>query len=368
MKSIDSPLFFTFAGLTLFGLIMMSSMSIAGSFEVTGKNDFYFWRHFWHILAGIPLFFVALKFPYENWRRLAFPLFLAGIVLLILTLVIGQSYGTFAKLWLKIGGFSFQPVELVKISIIVFLAALFASGKNNAETLAGGFFPFVFILGIPAILIIIQSDFGSLLMITITAATIYYAAGASFRHILGGGLAAMLGAGIIVLTNDYILHRVKVFLDPTLDPLNTGFQVKQALIAIGSGGAFGRGFQNSIQKFDYLPEVQSDTIFAAISEEMGFFRILLLIGAYLFIAHRGFFIAKNAPNQFTKLLAVGITVLVVGQAFMNIAVNLALLPNTGITLPLVSYGGSSLWATFIVIGMLLHISGFVKSPNRKRYF
>ncbi|MCF7831118.1 putative lipid II flippase FtsW [Candidatus Gracilibacteria bacterium] len=368
MQSIDRGLFIATAGLTIFGLVMMSSMSIAGSFEVTGQNDFYFWRHFWHILIGIPIFITALKIPCENLKRLSALIFLLSIILLILTITIGQDYGTAAKLWLKIGPLSLQPVEAVKLASVIFLAAIFSSGKNDATTLQGGFLPFTVILGIPALLLVIQSDFGSLLVLIITAAAVYFTAGANLKHFLGGIGVFLFGAAIITFTTPYILHRVKVFLDPSLDPLNTGFQVKQALIAIGSGGLFGRGFQNSIQKFDYLPEVQSDTIFSAISEEMGFFRILILIGAYLYIAHRGYLIAKKAPDEFTKLLAVGITTWITGQAFINIAVNLALLPNTGITLPLISYGGSSLLMTLAGLGILLHISSSVHKKIKKRYY
>ena len=146
MQHFDRPLFFAFLGLTLFGLIMMSSMSIAGSFEVTGKNDFYFWRHFWHIVAGVPLFLLALKFPYEKLKKLALPGFLLSVVLLILTVTIGENYGTFAKLWLKIGPISFQPVELVKIAVIVFLSAFFSSGKMKPGDFTEGFLPFCFML------------------------------------------------------------------------------------------------------------------------------------------------------------------------------------------------------------------------------
>ena len=367
MQSYDKPLFFVFLGLTIFGLIMMSSMSIAGSFEVTGKNDFYFWRHFWHIVAGVPLFFLALKFPYEKLKQLAFPGFLLSVILLLLTITIGENYGTFAKLWLKIGPISFQPVELVKIAIIVFMSAFFSSGKMKPDDLSEGFLPFCFMFGIVAMMIIIQSDYGSLFVLAISVTVVYFVAGASITHLFAGFMTAVLGGTFIILANDYILHRIKVFLNPELDPLNTGFQMKQALIAIGSGGLFGRGFQNSIQKFDYLPEVQSDTIFAAISEEMGFFRILMLIGLYFFIAYRGYTIAEKCQDPFAKLLAVGLTTLIAGQAFINIAVNMALLPNTGITLPLISYGGSSLWASFIAFGLLLHISGQAKGPVRKAY-
>ncbi len=365
---LDRPLLFTVIGLTIFGLVMMSSISIAGSFEVTGQNDFYFWRHFWHLIIGIPLFFLALKFPTESLRRISVLVFVLSIALLILTIIMGQHYGTAAKLWLKFGPLSFQPVEVLKPAVIIFLAALFSSGKNNPSTLHGGFVPFAVILGIPAILLVIQSDFGSLLVLMITSAAIYFVAGAHWKHFLGGLGVFFFGATVITLTTPYILHRIQVFLNPELDPLNTGFQVKQALIAIGSGGLFGRGFQNSIQKFDYLPEAQSDTIFAAISEEMGFFRILLLIGAYFFIAHRGFLIAQRSSDTFSKLLAVGITTWIVGQAFINIGVNLALLPNTGITLPLISYGGTSLLMTILGLGILLQISAHTAQKKSRRYY
>ncbi len=367
MTNIDKGLFFAIVGLTIFGLVMMSSISISASFDVTGQNDFYFWRHFRYILIGLPLFLFALKFPYERLKKLSGLIFLIGIILLILSITMGEDYGTAARLWLKLGPVSFQPVEIVKLSVIIFLSALFSSGKIDPGSLKGGFVPFVFILGIPALLLVIQSDFGSLLVLSLTAAAIYYIAGANLKHFFGGiGLCALV-ATIITFSTPYVLHRVKVYLNPDLDPLNTGFQVKQALIAIGSGGVFGRGFQNSIQKFDYLPEVQSDTIFAAISEEMGFLRILVLVGVYLFIAYRGFIIAQKAPDMFSKLLAVGITTWISGQAFYNIGVNLALLPNTGITLPLISYGGTSLLMTLVAFGILLQISGY-KKEKRKHYY
>jgi len=368
MQSIDKGLFFSFLGLTFFGLVMMSSMSVAGSFDVTGQNHFYLLKHFWHIVLGIPIFLVALKFPYEALRKISPLLFLFSVTLLLFVLFKGEDFGTAAKSWLKIGGFSFQPVEIAKIGTIVFLSAIFSSHKNRVDSLQGGFVPFVFILGIPALLIMAQPDFGSLFVVVTTCAAIYFVAGANLKHFFGGLFVAILAAIIVILTNTYIAKRFQIFFNPELDPLGAGFQVKQALIAIGSGGLFGRGFSKSIQKYDYLPEVQSDTIFAAISEEMGFFRILLLIGVFLYIAHRGFFVAKNAPDEFTKYLAVGITTWIVGQAFINIAVNLALLPNTGITLPLISYGGSSLWTTFVAMGILLNISGNIKKTKKRRYF
>lgn len=364
----DKGLLLAIGILTIFGLIMISSISIAGSFEVTGENDFYFWRHFWYMIVGIPVFLFAMRFPLERMRQWSTLFYLFGISLIIMTLVNGENYGTAATLWLRIGPFSFQPVEVVKLAVITFLAALFSSGKTNAYTLEGGFIPFAIVLGIPSMLLVIQSDFGSLLVLTLSAVTVYIAAGATLKHLIAGASAGGVVALIAIFSKDYILHRIKVFLNPDLDPLNAGFQIKQALIAIGSGGIFGRGFQNSIQKYDYLPEVQSDTIFAAISEEMGFFRVILILGLYLFIAYRGFFIAKNAPDKFSQFLAIGITTWFVGQAFINIGVNMALLPNTGITLPLLSYGGTSLVISLASLGILVNISGQLSQKKKKRYF
>lgn len=367
MRKFDPQLFWSLVILAVFGLVMMSSMSIAASFDVTGENDFYFWRHFRYLLLGIPAFFLGISFPIAKLRQWSTLIFLLGIGLLITTLIIGQTYGTFAKLWLKIGSFSFQPVEITKLALIIFMSALFSSNRIDVGTLEGGFIPFAVVLSIPALLLIMQSDFGSLLVIGCICAAIYYAAGANIKHFFGGIGIGAVATLIASLTVPYIGKRMRVFLDPSLDTQNTGFQVKQALIAIGSGKLFGRGFQNSIQKFDYLPEVQSDTIFAAIAEEMGFFRIILLVGLYLFIAWRGFAIAQKCHDTFSRLLAVGISVWITGQAFINIGVNMALLPNTGITLPLLSYGGSSMIMTFLSFGILLQLSKNLTEKKRRRW-
>lgn len=360
----DKKLFIAIAGLALFGLIMMSSMSVASSFDVTGSNDFYFWRHFMFLGIGSIAFIAALKFPLAWLRKWALPIFILGVGSIILTLAIGEDYGTDAKLWINLAGISIQPVEITKLAVITFLAAIFSNGKLDPDSWEGGFIPFVFVLGIPALLLTIQSDFGSLLVIAVISGAIFWTSGANTKHYFGGiGAVAAIGT-ILSLTVPKIAKRVEIFLHPELDPLGAGYQMKQALIAIGTGGWFGRGFHNSIQKFNYLPEVQSDTIFAAISEEMGFFRILILVGIYLFIAWRGFDIAQKCTDSFERMMAVGLTAWIAGQAFINIGVNLALIPNTGITLPLISAGGSSLIMTLVAAGLLLQISGNVTKPAR----
>lgn len=367
MQNLDRGLLFTFAGLTLFGLVMMSSMSVAGSFDVTGRNDYYFWRHLLYIIVGIPVFLIAFKFPLETLRKVSPLLFLFSITLLILVLVIGDNLGTFAKSWLRVGPLTFQPSELAKLSVITFLSAVLSAGHNRAKTIEAGLIPFLFIVLIPVLLIQQQPDLGSMLVLILSATTVYFLAGANLKH-----FSFLTGFGAISAILIYALvprvqERVSVFINPDLDPMGAGYQVKQALIAIGSGGWFGRGFQNSIQKFDYLPEVQSDTIFAAISEEMGFIRIMFLLGAYFYIGYRGFMIAQTNTNEFNRLLAAGLTCWILFQSLINIGVNLALLPNTGITLPLLSYGGSSLWATFAAFGLLLQLSTQTSDNRRRKY-
>ncbi len=367
MRNLDTKLLIAVIFLAVFGLVMMSSISISSSFDVSGRNDFYFWRHFRYLIVGIPAALLAFKFPLERLRQWSILFFMIGIALLLMTIVMGHDSGTMAKLWLKLGPVSFQPVEAVKLAVIIFLAAIFSSGKLTPDTIEGGFMPFAVAIGIPSIFLVIQSDFGSLLVLVLTAAVMYFAAGANLKHFFGGAAIAGVFATIVTFAVPYVNRRVMVFLNPELDPLNTGYQVEQALIAIGSGKWFGRGFQNSIQKFDYLPEVQSDTIFSAISEEMGFFRIVLLLGIYAFIAWRGFKIAQNVHDEFQRYLAIGLTTWIVGQAIINIGVNLALLPNTGITLPFLSYGGTSLVMTLAAAGLLLQISTHTSVKKRRWY-
>ena len=366
----DKKLFLVIVFLAGFGLVMMSSMSVATSHAVTGgSNSFYFMRHFIFLLIGSIAFTAALKFPLELLRKWALPIFLIGVGAIILTLIFGSDYGTDAKLWISLGGISIQPVEITKLAVITFLAAIFTSGKLDPDSWQGGFIPFVFVLGIPALFLTIQSDFGSLLVIGVISGAMFWATGANWKHYFGGiGAVATIGT-ILTLAIPKIFRRVEIFLHPELDPLGAGYQVKQALIAIGTGGWFGRGFHNSIQKYNYLPEVQSDTIFAAISEEMGFFRILGLVGIYLFIAWRGLEIARKATDDFERMMAIGLTAWITGQAFINIGVNLALIPNTGITLPLISAGGSSLIMTLVAAGLLLQISSHTTGSKLrvKRY-
>lgn len=365
-KKYDRPLIIAIVLLAIFGMIMMSSVSVAPSLNKHGNNDYFFWRHLVYLILGAGGFLVGMVFPYRSLRKLSSLIYLGCIGLLVLTLLIGDNNDTFAKSWIYIGGVSIQPVEIVKLGMVIFLSALFSNGRNRAHTLEGGLIPFLSVIILPAALIVAQPDFGSLIVFLMASASIYFVAGAHWKHIAGGVSIATLGAIIATLSVTHIQNRLKTFLDPTIDPQGIGYQVKHILIAIGSGGFFGRGFQNSVQKFDYLPEVQSDAIFAAIAEEMGFVRIMIFLGLYLFIVFRGYKVALHVSDEFSRYLAVGITTWFVGQAFINIAVNLTLFPNTGITLPLISYGGSSLIFTLVSLGILVQISANEETTRRKK--
>ena len=248
----------------------------------------------------------------------------------------------------------------MKIGIILYLARWLEVRKKEVQTIENGLIPFGLIVGAVVLLLGLQPDYGSVLIILPVTIAMFFVSGGRMKH-----LATMFGAGsvlatIVVMTVPYINNRFHVFLNPDIDPAsrNVGWQIQQALIAIGSGGWFGLGVGKSIQKFGYLPEVQGDTIFSAMAEELGFIRIFMVIGAYLFIAYRGFKIADRTEDRYYKLVATGITTWIVWQAFVNILVNVKLFPLTGITLPFISYGGSSLTTLLIAVGILINISRY----------
>lgn len=356
--------------LTCFGLAMIASVSVFESYQITQRlvaqglqdtpsNSFYLWRSFRHVLFGLGIMGAMMTVPYRVWGRLAFPLFIASLLLLFAVFLPGirAEYGT-AHTWIRIGPLSLQPDEFIKLTLIFYLAMWLQKREQLIGTWKDGFLPFATLLSISTILVAIQPNLGSFLVIACIAVIMFFIAGGNIFHVLlGGSIAAILGLPLI-LQKEYIRNRFSAFLSPT-DPSiseTIGFQIKQALIAIGSGGAFGVGYGKSVQKFGYLPEVQADTIFAAMAEELGFLRLLIIIGMYGIFIWRGYKIAREAPDRFGFLVATGITTWVAFQTVLNISVNLALFPLTGITLPFISYGGSSLISFLAAAGILLNIS------------
>ncbi len=380
-RPFDTALAIVIFGLVIFGVIMISSVSVYESYEITNgmvkrgileapTNSFYLWRHIGRVLISIPLCLIMMYLPIQIWKKAALPLFGVSLALLVALFLpgIGANYGTSTS-WINLPFIpSLQPAEFVKLALIFYLAVWMKKRQELVRSFQYGFIPFTILLSSVVLLLALQPDFGSVLVISSIAASMFFAAGGSLFHIFGGALSASLMAYPIIMSKEYIRNRFMVFFDPTIDPLNISFQIKQALIAVGSGGIFGAGFGKSIQKFGYLPEVQGDTIFAAASEELGFIRITILVAAYFILAYRGFSVANRAPNRFSMLVAVGITSWFTFQAIINIAVNLALFPLTGITLPFISYGGSSLMANMMAAGILLNISRYAegRTPSASR--
>ena len=370
---IDIPLAIAIFSLLIFGIVMVSSASVYESHQITsmlvtkGKldepsNSFYLWRHLWRAFLAIPLWIFAIYFPLKYWKKAALPLFGVTIVLLLILFLptVGAKLGG-ARAWINIPFLpSIQPAEIAKLTLIFYLAVWMEKRQELVRSFQYGFIPFTILLSMVVFLLAIQPDFGSVLVVVMIAASMFFIAGGSVLHI---GLGALVAAGLalpIIFFVEHVRERFMTFINPDLDPLGIGFQIKQALIAIGNGGFFGVGFGKSIQKFGYLPEVQSDTIFAAAAEELGFFRIVFLILAYAFIAYRGYLITGNAKDRFSMLIAAGITSWFTFQAIINIGVTIAILPNTGITLPFISYGGTSLIINMFAAGILLNVSRYAK--------
>lgn len=367
-KSIDYVLLITVFALVFFGLAMIASVSVYESYNKFQQNDFYFWRRMVQIAIAMVAFIPCLIIPYRFWEKISILVYgFAFFLLLLLFTALGGDFGT-SNSWLDIPYLpTIQPVEIAKFGLIIYLAHWMSKNRSEIHHFKYGFVPFVVILSIMVFPIALQPDFGSLLVIISTAVAVFLVAGGSIFQVAAGGIIASIMGFIIAFNVDYIYNRFMTFFNPDLDTLGISYQIKNALTAIGSGGLFGLGFGQSIQKNGYLPEVQGDTIFAAIGEEMGFVRTAIIILLYALIAWRGYGIARRSKDWFAKLIVVGFTTSLTVQMMINIGVNMAILPNTGITLPFISYGGSSLLASMMMIGIILNVShGKNEDPNNTR--
>jgi cell division protein FtsW len=342
--------------LVVFGLIIIASASSVQSFQNFGNNyEYFFHQLLYGALIGVVAFFVFSRIDYHKYRKIALPFFIFAVILLVAVLL-GGPVVKGARRWIALGPLNFQPTEIVKLAVIFYFAAWFSKIGGDVKTWKKGFLPFVAVVAIVCGLVILQPDLGSLLVIATIATVLYYIAGAPWLHLGVMGLSAVAAIGYLIKTAEYRFARLTVFLDPSLDPKGAGYQINQALLAVGSGGLFGLGLNNSIQKHNYLPEVSTDSIFAVISEELGMARALILVALFLILAVRGYQVAKNAPDEFGRLLACGIIAWISFQAFINIGAILGILPLTGVPLPFISYGSSALIVTLAASGILLNIS------------
>jgi cell division protein FtsW len=277
---------------------------------------------------------------------------------------IGFHHGG-ANRWIVVGPLNFAPTEIFKLSIIVYLAAWFEKRGSEIKSFLKSTLPFMVILGIAVILIMAQPDLGTMSVVAITSGAMFFVAGASMSHII-----AMIGLGVtgflgLIFTSSYRMSRLMIFLDPSSDPAGKGYQINQALLAIGTGGFWGLGFGQSRQKFNYLPEASTDSIFAVTAEELGFVRASLLVIAFLIFGYQGYKVSEKAPDMFSRLTAVGITTWIVAQAMINVAAMLSIIPLTGVPLPFISYGSSSTWMLMLASGILLNISTHTQGETRE---
>lgn len=361
-RNCDKILLATVMTLSILGLIIISSASVVVSYDDFGYNHYYLIHQFLYgFLPGIILLFLFKKIDYHLFKK--YTSFFLVITLILLFIVFIPGLGSELKganRWVEIAGISFQPAEFVKLTFILYLAAWLEKNKKDAKDFSNLFTPFVVILLLVAFPLIMQPDIGTLGIIIIVAITMYFVSGTRFRHIfylLAGGV---MGLFVLVKIAPYRMDRFMVFFNPELSPQGIGYQINQALLALGSGGIFGLGFGHSRQKFNYLPEPIGDSIFAVVGEELGMLGLLIILFLFLFFAFRGFKIANKAPDYFGKFVAVGITSWITFQALINIAAITSLAPLTGIPLPFISYGGSALLISLAGTGVLLNISSYGK--------
>ncbi len=358
-KQFDKTLFFTVLTLLALGLVMISSAGVIYS-QTRFGDGYYFFKHqlFFGVLPGFAVLYFFQKIDYRVWKKFAVPFFLVAIIFLMLVFVPGvgsKVYG--ASRWIQLGPFSFQPSEMAKLAIVIYLAAWFESkGTKKIKDFFEGLLPFLGIMGLVGFLIIKQPDMGTLGVIILTAFAMFFVSGARLKHLFSMSLFGTFVLWILIKLEPYRFDRISAFLDPGSDPKGIGYQINQALLAVGSGGFLGVGLGHSRQKFNYLPEPVGDSIFAIIGEELGFIGGVFLVVLFLILASRGLKIAKNAPDVFGRLVAAGIVTWIIVQAFINISANVALVPLTGIPLPFISYGGTSIVFLMAAVGILLNIS------------
>ncbi len=351
------------AALLVVGLMMIYSATFALGYQLHGQATYYFIRQLlWMGLGTLGLVIFA-RIEYHTWRRFSIPMMFLTMVLLALVLIIGdERFG--GQRWLFKG--SIQPSELSKFVIVIYIADWLSSKGDRIRKVSYGLIPFAILLGVITSLIVLQQDLSTAILIGVTSLTMFFIAGGNLLQIM---VSAVLGIGTLVMLiarSPYRLARITAFLDPlNNDPLGDSYQIRQILIALGSGGLTGLGLGASRQKFGYIPASHTDGIFAILGEELGLIGGLIVIGLFAFLGYRGFRIAMAAPDSFGTVLASGITCSLIIQAIVNVGVVTASLPFTGVPLPLISFGGSSLVTSMASIGLLLAISRRTSPDSRK---
>jgi cell division protein FtsW len=356
-KSFDRNLFFLILVFVIIGIIAVADVSAPQALNTYGDKFYLLKEQAISAAIGLTAFFVLSRIKYTVWEKVATPLFFISLLFLLLVLL--ERFGLTAlgaRRWISLGPINFQPSEFIKFTICIYLAKVASSGKGPLSY----FVPLVLVAG----LIILQPDLGTTLVVLIIGISQIFVSGVNLFYIFGALGVGGIATALLVMLSPYRKDRLNTFLQATTDPLGKSYHIRQILLALGSGGIFGVGLGASRQKYLFLPEASTDSIFAVIAEELGLIGAGVLILLFVFLIIKGLKIAKDAPDKFAQVLAVGISAWIGGQAFLNIASMVSLVPLTGIPLPFISYGGSSLVMILSACGILLNISRYATSERK----
>ncbi len=369
-KHFDFAIMVSILVLLVFGIVMITSIGVPKSIQLSAPSlafpncdlegvDCYLLlkNHLLRLAVGLIAFLIALKLNYRFWKKISLPFFLICVIALFAVLIFGAKNNTFAKSWFNIYSNSVQPSEYAKLGLILYFSTWLEKKGDEIKSFKFGFIPFCVVSGLIILPVMLQPDLGSTIVFAATSVAIYFASGARKRDLVFGALVAIFISTILISNIPHLKNRFGAFIAHGQECKEKYcWQSIQSNIAVGSGGAWGRGLTQGIQKSYWLPQATDDFIFAASAEELGFFGVTLWIILYTLIVYRGLQISQYAPNRFAMLTAVGVSIWFGTQAFLNIAVNISLMPVTGLTLPLISYGGSSLVSMLLGLGILLNIS------------
>jgi cell division protein FtsW len=363
-RALDPGILWTTLGLLVFGLVMLLSATGPVALSRSGSS-LYFVKHQLTngILPGLIAFFTLALIDYRVWRRFALFALVGSIIALTLVFIpgIGLELGG-ARGWIHLGAFTVQPTEFVKLTFLIYLSAWLANreGQRDHHTLENGLIPFLAALGAVMLLVVLQPDTGSMAVIVLMSLFVYFLSGAPVVWFAGLSVMGIGMLAFLIRHSQYRARRFTAFLHPELDPLGVGYHINQAILAVGSGGWFGLGYGHSRQKFLYLPEVEADSISAVIAEELGFVIMLALLLVFAGLIWRCFTISREARDPFGRYIAAGVGVWIAVQLFLNVGSMTGLMPMTGVTLPLISHGGSAMVSLLAALGLL---AGIPRSNN-----
>lgn len=359
-QAMDNLLLILVGVLVTGGFLIFSSASLGlmaregATFASVAFSQFTF-----GVLGGGVALFLMSNIHYRHWRKYAFYIFILTLIATLLVFVpgLGMTHAG-ATRWLDLGITTVQPSEFLKLGFVIYLATWFSGVHKKIDNWRYGLAPFAAITAVVGLIMLLQPDTDTFIIMASAGIAMFIVAGARWRDIGAIALTGVLMVAILATVRPYVMERMLTFINPEADPLGSGYQIQQSLIAVGSGGMFGRGFGQSIQKFEYLPEPIGDSIFAVYAEEFGFFGAVLLIITLVFFTLRGYKIATQSGDMFGTLLVVGFVTIIIAQAFLNIGAMLAIAPLSGLPLPFISHGGTALMATLASVGIILNVSKY----------